>query len=77
MFDKVRVHNELNTRYKFDPPLDSKRVDKYLSTHLRNSRAVWKAHWLRYGNEDMHPNCPEGAWEKLIQWWPTEACATE
>lgn len=55
------MHNELNTRYKFDPPLDPKFVNKYLSAHLRSSRAVWKAHWLRNENEDKHPNCPEEA----------------
>lgn len=77
LFDKTRVHNELNDRYGFDPPIDPKRVDAYLSAHLRSSRAVWKTHWLRNGDEDRHPNCPEEAWEQLIKWWPTEACASE
>lgn len=54
MFEKAKVHKELNTSYKFKPPLDLKRVDKYLAGHLRSSRAVWKSHWLRYGDDDRH-----------------------
>lgn len=67
IFDKGKVHKELNAQYKLDPPLDPKRVDKYLAGHLRSSRAVWKAHWQRCGDFDRHHNCPEEAWEKLIQ----------
>lgn len=77
MFEKAKVHKEINTVYKFDPPLDPKRVDKYLAAHLRSSRAVWKAHWLRNGDENRHPNCPEEAWETLIKWWCTEQCMEE
>ena len=73
-FEKEKVHRELNKTYKFDPPIDPKRVNTYLSDHLRSSRAVWKAHWQRYGDDNRHPNCPEEAWDSLIQWWPTEAC---
>lgn len=43
MFDRGKVHKEMNEKYKFDPPLDPKRVDKYLAGCLRNSRAAWKA----------------------------------
>lgn len=75
-FDKARVHKELNAEYKFDPPLDQKRVEKYLSGHLRTSRAVWKAHWLKYGDSQRHHNCPEEAWEALTKWWPTAKCQT-
>lgn len=77
MFDKGRVHKELDAKYQFDPPLDPKRVDKYLAGHLRTSRGVWKAHWLKYGDSQRHHNCPEEAWEKLINWWPTDACMEE
>ena len=77
IFDKGRVHKQLNATYKFDPPLEPRRVDKYLSGHLRSSRAVWKAHWQRYGDFERHHNCPEEAWDRLIQWWPTEACKEE
>ena len=73
-FEKSRVYQEINTTYKFEPPLDPKRIDKYLAGHLRSSRAVWKAHWQRHGSDNRHPNCPEEAWQTLIQWWPTEAC---
>ena len=75
-FDKARVHKELAAVYKFDPPLDEKRVEKYLSGHLRTSRAVWKAHWLKYGESQRHHNCPEEAWEALTKWWPTSKCQT-
>ena len=75
-FDKAKVHKELNAVYKFDPPLDRKRVEKYLSGHLRTSRAVWKAHWLKYGDSHRHHGCPEEAWEALIKWWPTDKCQT-
>ena len=44
VFESGMVHRELNVQYKFDPPIDPKRVDKYLSGHLRTSCAVWKAH---------------------------------
>lgn len=71
------LHRELNAQYKFDPPLDPKKVDKYLSGHLRTSHAVWKAHWLKYGDDSRHHNCPAKAWEKLIKWWLTEACQEE
>ena len=77
VFDKCKVHKELNEKYKFDPPLDPKRVDKYLAGHLRSSRAAWKAHWLKYGDDNRHQNCPEDSWAKLIQWWPSEACMEE
>lgn len=77
VFDKTKIHTELNTKYKFDPPVDPKRVDKYLAGHLRSSRAVWKAHWQRHGAGDRHQNCPKIAWDKLIKWWPTEACMEE
>ena len=73
-FDKARVHKELRDVFKFDPPLDQKRVEKYLSGHLRTSRAVWKAHWTKYGASQRHHNCPEEAWEALTKWWPTEKC---
>ena len=76
-FDKGKVHKELNEKYKFDPPLDPKRVEKYLAGHLRSSRAAWKAHWLKHGDNDRPLNCPPDSWEKLIQWWPTEACMEE
>lgn len=75
-FDKSRVHRELNDVYKFDPPLDRKSVEKYLAGHLRTSRAVWKAHWLKYGDSQRHHHCPEEAWEKLTKWWPTDKCQT-
>lgn len=77
IFDKSKVHKEINATYKFDPPLDTKRVEKYLAAHLRSSRAVWKAQWLRHGDDNRHPNCPEEAWAKLIKWWPTEKCMEE
>ena len=77
MHDKGKLHKELNEKYKFDPPLDPQRVEKYLAGHFRSSRAVWKAHWLKHGDDDRHHNCPEDAWEQLIQWWPTEACREE
>ena len=77
IFEKSVVHNELKEAYKFDPPLDPKRVDKYLSCHLRTSRAVWKAHWKKYGTEHRHHNCPEEAWAKLSSWWPTIGCQEE
>ena len=76
-FEKGVIHQELNSRYKFDPPVDPKRVEKYLAGHLRSSRAVWKSHWLRYGDSKRHHNCPEDAWQELILWWPTEACKEE
>ena len=77
IFEKSVVHTELKEAYNFDPPLDPKRVDKYLSCHLRTSRAVWKAHWKKYGAEHRHHNCPEVAWAKLTTWWPTTACQEE
>lgn len=40
MFEKTRVHKELNAQYTFDPLLDPKNLDKYLARHLRNARAV-------------------------------------
>ena len=73
-FDKGLVHKALQEQFKFDPPIDPRRVDKYLAGHLRSSRAVWKAHWQLHGDHNRHPNCPEEAWEQLIQWWPTEKC---
>ena len=76
-FEKETLHRELNRQYPFDPPLDPKKVDKYLSGHLRTSRAVWKAHWLKYGDASRHHNCPAVAWEKLIKWWCTDACQQE
>jgi hypothetical protein len=76
-FEKTVVHNELNAQFKFEPPLDGKVIDKYLSCHLRTSRAVWKAHWKKFGPEARHYNCPEAAWEKLCRWWPTDACREE
>ena len=75
--EKNVVHIELNEKYGFDPPLDPKKIDKYLSGHLRTSRAVWKAHWLKHGDSSRHHNCPAVAWEKLIKWWCTEACQEE
>ena len=77
MFEKGKIHKELNEKYKFDPPLDRKRVEKYLAGHLRISRGAWKAHWQKYGDNERHQNCPQDSWEKLIQWWPTEACMEE
>ena len=76
-FEKDRVHREVNEQYKFDPPIDPKRIDKFLSCHLRTSRAVWKAHWKKYGTSNRHPNCPELAWQKLTRWWPTAVCIAE
>ena len=76
-FDKAKVHKELAAQYKFDPPIDPMRIDKYLSGHLRTSRAVWKGHWKKYGPEKRHNNCPEEAWEKLTAWWPTGRCQEE
>ena len=75
--EKGMIHNELKEQYKFDPPLDPKSIDKYLSGHLRTSRAVWKAHWKKYGDTKRHHNCPEEAWEKLTKWWCTDACQEE
>lgn len=77
IFEKSVVHKELKAAYNFDPPLDPQRIDKYLSCHLRTSRAVWKAHWKKHGSGNRHHNCPEEAWEKLTQWWPTAACQEE
>lgn len=77
IFEKNTVHNEVNEQYKYNPPIDPKRIDKYLSGHLRTSRAVWKAHWKRHGPTQRHHNCPEAAWEKLVKWWPTDACQEE
>ena len=75
--DKGVVHKELLAQFSCDPPLDTKRIDKYLSGHLRTSRGVWKAHWKRYGSSKRHPKCPEEAWESLTAWWPTEKCREE
>lgn len=77
IFEKEKVHKEIERRMKFDPPIDPRRVDKYLSSHLRSMRAVWKAHWVLHGDNFRHPNCPEEAWEQLIKWWPTERCMEE
>ena len=77
IFEKGKVHREVNAALKIDPPLDPKRIDKYLAAHLRSARAVWKAHWIKHGDANRHPNCPEEAWAKLIRWWPTEACMEE
>lgn len=77
IFDKAKVHKEIATQYKYEPPLDPKRIDKYLSGHLRTQRAVWKAHWKRHGASKRHHNCPEEAWEKLTAWWPTGRCQEE
>lgn len=76
-FEKSVVHAQLNEVYNFDPPLDPKKVDKFLSSHLRTSRAVWKAHWKKEGPKNRHHNCPEEAWAKLITIWPTAACQEE
>lgn len=73
MFEKAKVHKEMNKLYKFDLLIDPKRVENYLAQHFRSSRALWKAHWLKYGDDNRHPNCPKEAWDKLIK-WPTEAC---
>lgn len=77
VFEKTMLHKELNEQYKFDPPIGPKRIDKYLSGHLRTSRAVWKAHWKKYGASGRHLNCPQAAWDKLCKWWPTSACQEE
>ena len=77
MFEKAVFHQELNVLYKFDPPLDPKCMDKYLCRRLRSARAVWKAHLLQYGDDARHPNFPEVAWQKLIKWWPRQACREE
>ena len=69
IFEKTMVHMELDARYKFDPPLDPRCVDKYLSGHLRTSRAVWKVYWQKYGDTQRHHNCPEEAWAKLTKWY--------
>ena len=76
-FEKSRVHNEVNEQFHFEPPIDPKRIDKYLSSHLRTSRAVWKAHWKKNGPTERHHNCPQDAWKKLCKWWPTTACQEE
>ena len=77
IFEKSLVHNEVNEQFEFAHPIDPKRIDKYLSGHLRTSRAVWKAHWKKHGQNNRHHNCPEAVWEKLSQWWPTTACREE
>lgn len=77
LFEKDRVHIEINELCKFDPPLDPKKVDKYLSAHFRTARAVWKAHWKKHGDTQRHHNCPPEAWAKLTKWWPTEKCQEE
>ena len=76
-FEKAQVHKELAAQYRCNPPIDIECVDKYLSGHLRTSRAVWKAHWRKYGPSRRHHNCPVEAWEKLTTWWPTERCREE
>lgn len=76
-FEKAKVHKELDAVYKFDPPLDPIEVEKYLASHLRSARAVWKAHWLRYGPDNKHFNCPEEAWQSLTKWWSTPECEEE
>ena len=77
IFDKAKVHKEFALEYTFDPPIDTTRIDKYLSGHLRTSRAVWKAHWKKYGPSNRPNKCPEEAWEKLTAWWPTGKCQEE
>lgn len=74
IFEKSLVHNELNEQFKFIPPINPKRIDKYLSGHLRTSRGVWKAHWKKFGAANRHHNCPQEAWDKLSKWWPTIQC---
>lgn len=77
IFEKNMVHNELKEQFKFATPIDPKRVDKYLSSHLRTSRAVWKGHWKKNGPAVRHHNCPQAAWDRLCKWWPTAACQEE
>ena len=77
VFEKGKVHREVGEKCKFGPPLDPRKIDKYLAGHLRSARAVWKSHWLQHGSEARHPNCPEEAWETLIHWWATEECKDE
>jgi len=76
-FEKSKVHKELDAIIKLKPPLDPADIDKFLASHLRSARATWKAHWMQYGDDARHPNCPEEAWASLIKWWPTEACKEE
>jgi hypothetical protein len=40
IFEKSVVHKELNELILFDPLLDPKRIDKFLSCHLRTLRVV-------------------------------------
>ena len=77
MFEKNMVHTELREQFKFDPPLDPRMIDKYLSGHFRTSRAVWKAHWKKCGSSARHHNCPQDAWDKLTKWWQTSECQEE
>lgn len=77
IFEKTMVHDEINAQFKFDPPITQKRIDNYLSSHLRTSRAVWKAHWKKNGPSERHHNCPQAAWDRLCKWWPTAACKEE
>lgn len=76
-FDKDRLHSELAEQFKFDPPLNKFQVEKYISRHLRGQRYVWKAHWMAFGNEHRHVNCPPEAWATLTRWWPTQAAQDE
>ena len=77
IFEKTTIHNELKEQFKFYPPICPKLIDKYLSGHLRTSRAVWKAHWKKHGPSKRHHNCPQDAWDKLCLWWPTTKCQEE
>ena len=77
LFEKSKVRDEINDKYHFDPPIDPRKVDKYLAGHLRTSRGVWKAHWQKHGDDNRHPNCPVEAWGVLIKRWPTGACMEE
>lgn len=74
---KKMLHEEIKSRFSFDPPVTEKEINRYLAGHLRSQRGVWKLHWEKFGENNKHPGCPVEAWQTLVKWWPTPAAMDE
>lgn len=75
--DKKMLHDEIKSRFSFDPPVTEKEINRYLAGHLRSQRGVWKLHWEKFGENNKHPGCPVEVWQTLVKWWPTPAAKDE
>ena len=75
--DMQILHDDLNRRFVFDPPLRDGYVLFYIENSLRTTRYIWRKFWVTTGRGEKHRFCPAKFFPALVKYWRTAEAEEE